>query len=123
MHKDLYEAVDGLAEKTYIGRRPKETPKEMKNFIVVEIPTNIRNLWAGAITRMPYCYGTITVFYKANSDGTLDIGPTTDLVNKVLEKFPIAGKHLSATRPNVMMDGEDGYGFQATVITFAIRGK
>lgn len=123
MYKDLYEAVDALADKTYMGRRPKQTPEEVKTFIVVEIPTNIRNLVAGDITRTPYCYGTMTVFCKANSDGTLDVNKQTNIIQKVLDKFPIAGEHISATRPNVMMDGEDGYGYQATVITFAIRGK
>jgi len=122
MYDDLVKAIKEIGPKVFLGR-PKECPSELDTFIVVDIPTRMRNLWAGNFDRMPFCYGTYTVFCKAKKDCTLNVGVQTDLVQKVLDKFPLSGEHIAATRPNVLMDGEDGYGYQATVITFTIRGK
>lgn len=123
IYDDLTKAVTGICDKVSLERRPKTEGQELKSFIVIKIPTKVRNLIAGGLKRMPYCYGTITVFCKAKKDGTLNPGTHTDLVDQVVDKFPINGTHIAATRPQIQMDGEDGFGYQVTLISFTIRGK
>lgn len=124
IYDDLSDAVVGIAEKVTLQRRPKQTEgEELSSFIIVELPGNIRNLVAGGIERMPYTFGTFTVFSKAKKDGSLNAGLHDDLVDAVLKKFPINGTHVAATRPYVHMQGEDGFGYQATLVSFTLRGK
>lgn len=122
VYDDLVEAVKGITDKTFLGR-PKVVSDKLNSFIVVQLPVNIRNLIAGGIERMPYTQGTFTVYAKAKSDSTLNPGIQTDLVDQVIKKFPISTERIAATRPRILMEGEDGYGFQSTLITFTIRGK
>lgn len=122
VYSDLVEAVDGIGKKTFLDR-PKLTSEELANFIVVDIPTEMRGRMKGDLDVTSDCYGAYTVFCKAKTDRTLNIGSQSDLVQKVLDLFPINGKHVTATRPAVLMQGEDGYGYQVTQITFRLRTK
>ena len=123
IYDDLYQPIKNVVEKVYLGRRPKQTQAELKTFLVINLASRVRNLIAGGLDRMPYCYGTVTVFCKAKDDGTLNIESQSDVVDAVIKKFPISGEHIAATRPQIMMEGEDGYGYQVTQISFTIRGK
>jgi len=123
IYDDLCQPMKEVAEKVSLGRRPKQTKTELKTFLVINLASRLRNLIAGDLTNMPQCYGTITVFCKAKDDGTLNIESQSDVVDAVIKKFPISGEHIAATRPQIMMEGEDGYGYQVTQISFTIRGK
>lgn len=122
IYEDLTGAVEGLSSGVFLGR-PDKTSSEMSSFIVVEIPTRIRNIIAGRVDLMAHCYATYTVYCKAKKDHTMKVGAQTDLVQAVIDRFPINGKYIAATRPQILMEGEDGYGYQATKITFSIRTK
>lgn len=122
VYNDLVEAVDGIGKRTFLDR-PKLTSEELANFIVVDIPTEMRGRMKGDSDVTSDCYGTYTVFCKAKTDRTLNIVSQSDLVQKVLDLFPINGKHVTATKPSVLMQGEDGYGYQVTQITFRLRTK
>ena len=122
VYSDLVEAVKGIGKKTFLDR-PKDTKEELANFIVIDIPTEIRGLVKGNADVTSECYGTYSVFCKAKTDRTLNIGAQSDLTQKVLDVFPISGKHVTATKPTVLMQGEDGYGYQVTQITFKLRTK
>ena len=122
VYSDLVEAVKGIGKKTFLDR-PKDTKEELANFIVIDIPTEIRGLVKGNADVTSECYGTYSVFCKAKTDRTLNIGVQSDLTQKVLDVFPINGKHVTATKPTVLMQGEDGYGYQVTQITFKLRTK
>lgn len=122
VYNDLVEAVKGIGKKTFLDR-PKDTNEELANFIVIDIPTEIRGLVKGNADVTSECYGTYSVFCKAKTDRTLNIGAQSDLTQKVLDVFPINGKHVTATKPTVLMQGEDGYGYQVTQITFKLRTK
>lgn len=123
IYDDLCQPMKVVAEKVFLGRRPKQTKTELKTFLVINLASRLRNLVAGDLTNMPQCYGTVTVFCKAKDDGTLNIESQSDIVDAVIKKFPISGEHIAATRPQIMMEGEDGYGYQVTQISFTIRGK
>lgn len=122
IHNDLVAALKPLGKKVFIGR-PKTLASEQHDFIVVKVETSIHAMIKGGINVYTDCYGTFTVFCKAKSDGTLNIGAQSALVQQVIDLFPIVGENISAVSPEILMQGEDGYGFHATQITFRIRYK
>ena len=97
VYSDLVSAVNGIGKKTYLDR-PKSVTEELG-------------------------YGTFSVFCKAKTDATINIGSQSELTQKVLDLFPINGKYITASRPRVLMQGEDGYGYQVTQITFSLHTK
>ena len=122
VYEDLVEAVKGIGKKTFLDR-PKETSEELTNFIVVDLPTELRGIVKGNIDVTSKSFGTFSVFCKAKTDRTLNIGAQSELIQKVLDVFPVNGKHVTASNPTVLMQGEDGYGYQVTQITFKLRTK
>lgn len=122
IYSDLVGAVNGIGKKTYLDR-PKSVTEELANFIVVDIPTEIRGMVKGSVDFKADCYGTFSVFCKAKTDATINIGSQSELTQKVLDLFPINGKYITASRPRVLMQGEDGYGYQVTQITFSLHTK
>ncbi len=122
IYNDLVSAVNGIGKKTFLGR-PKNGTEDLVNFIVIDIPVEVRGRIKGNLEVKADCYGTYSVFCKAKSDNTLNIGAQSELVQKVQDLFPINGKHITATNPRVLMQGEDGYGYQVTQITFSLHTK
>lgn len=122
IYSDLVGAVNGIGKKTYLDR-PKSGTEELASFIVVDIPTEIRGMVKGSVDFKADCYGTFSVFCKAKTDATINIGSQSELTQKVLDLFPINGKYITASRPRVLMQGEDGYGYQVTQITFSLHTK
>ena len=122
IYDDLVAAVKGIGDKVFLDR-PKNTPDELQSFIVVNIPTEIRSRLKGTFDVSSECYGSYSIFCKAKSDRTPNIGIQSSLTQQVLDLFPINGIHVSATVPTVLMQGEDGFGFQVTQITFKLRTK
>ncbi len=122
IYSDLVDAVKGIGKKTYLDR-PKSGTEELTNFIVINLPTELRGMVKGSFEFLSDCYGTFSVFCKAKTDATVNIVAQSDLVQKVLDVFPINGKHITATDPMVLMQGDDGYGYQVTQISFSLRTK
>ena len=122
IYNDLVAALKPLGKKVFLDR-PKTLASEQHDFIVVKVATSIRSMVKGGINVYTDCYGTFTVFCKAKSDGTLNIGAQSAFVQQVIDLFPIVGESISAVDPTILMQGEDGYGFHATQITFRIRYK
>lgn len=122
IYNDLVAALKPLGKKVFLDR-PKTLAREQHDFIVVSVATGVHSMIKGGINVYSDCYGTFTVFCKAKSDGTLNIGAQSELVQQVIDLFPIVGASISAVNPTILMQGEDGYGFHATQITFRIRYK
>jgi len=122
VYSDLVDAVNGIGKKTFLDR-PKRTEVELANFVVVDLPTELRGRVKGRFDFTADCYGTISVFCKAKTDGTPNIAMQSELTQQVLDVFPINGKHITASHPGVLMQGEDGHGYQVTQITFKLRTK
>lgn len=122
IYDDLVAALRPLGKKVFLDR-PKTLASEQHDFIVVRVATGIHSMVKGGINVYSDCYGTFTVYCKAKSDGTLNIGAQSALAQQVVDLFPIVGDSISAVNPVILMQGEDGYGFHATQITFRIRYK
>lgn len=124
IYDDLAKAVNGIAKKTFLGR-PKDTPTELANFIVIQPTTSLLGRVAGKRDVMVDCYGVMDVYSKAKTDGTLNVGTHTSLVQKVLDVFDPAldGEHIVATDPRELLTGIDETGYQVTKLTFKLRTK
>lgn len=122
IYNDLVAAVNGIGKKTFLDR-PKTGTEELANFLVVDLPTDLRGRVKGDFDFTVSCYGTISVYCKAKTDSTPNIGIQSELTQKVLDVFPINSKHITASNPSVLMQGEDGYGYHVTEITFKLRTK
>lgn len=122
IYDDLANAVKGIGKKTFLGR-PEPVGSDVANFIAIDIPTEIRSRIAGSFDMTVDCYATFDVYCKAKTDRTLNIGAQTDLVQKVLDVFPINGKCVTASKPTVLMQGFDETGYQVTEISFRLRTK
>jgi hypothetical protein len=122
IYEDLVKAVKGIGVKTFLDR-PKNGQSDLANFVVINIPTEIRGRVKGKISVMANSYGTFSVYCKAKTDSTLNVNAQGSLVDLVLDLFPINGEHITATEPRFLMQGEDGYGYQVTQITFKLRTK
>lgn len=123
IYGDITEAVRSTGIEVFEGRRPKTVRDELTHFAVVNLETAVRGTVKGPVDVKAQCYGTVSVFCRAKEDGTLNMKMHTSLVQMVQDLFPINGGHITATQPRVFMDGEDGYGFQVTVISFLVRTK
>lgn len=122
IYGDLVAAVTGICERVFLDR-PKTTTQQLESFIVVELPTEIKSRIKGDVGVMVDCFATYTIFHKANPDNTLNIFDQSEDIQKVLDVFPINGKYVSAASPKVLMQGDDGYGYQRTEIYFKLRTK
>lgn len=122
IYDDLVNAVKGIGEKTFLDR-PKSVPEELVKFIVIDIPSEISGKVKGSIDVTAGCYASFYIFCKAKTNGTINIGAQSELTQKVLDLFPINAQHIVASKPIVLMQGQDGYGFQVTHITFSLRTK
>lgn len=120
--KDLVSAVHGIGKKTFLDR-PKTVAKEVTDFVVVNIPTELRGRVKGKLDFSADCYGSISVFCKAKTDSTPNIDIESELVQRVIDLFPINGPHITASDPRALMQGKDGYGYHVTEITFKLRTK
>jgi hypothetical protein len=122
IYDDLVKAVKGIGSKTFLGR-PEPVGLDVANFIVIDIPAEIRGRVKGNYDTMVGSHGTFSVFCKSKTDRTLNINSQSDITQKVLDVFPINGKYITASCPNVLMDGFDETGYHVTTISFKLRSK
>lgn len=120
IYDDLVKAVSGIGKKTFL-ERPKTLQQELTDFVVINIPTEIRGRVKGGLGFRSGAYGLFSVFCKAKTDGTINIVAQSELVEQVLDIFPITGDTIEASNPTILMRGDDGYGYQVTQITFKLR--
>lgn len=125
IYSDLVSATAGIGKKAFLGRRPKTLTEELSNFIVIELPTEIVGRIAGNIDVMQEGYGMISVFSKAKKDGTLNVHAHSTLVQQVTDLFKpsLRGKYITARKPRRIGQGEDGYGYQYSEISFFFTTK
>lgn len=128
MYNDLVNAFDGIVERKYIfvGGRPaiKEADLEtMKKYIVVELPVTIRDMVYGNSRFHLVTTGVVYVVSAAKKNKTYNINILSDLVEQVVDKFPVSGEYIAATNPSVLTEGLDEFGYQIATVTFDIHTK
>lgn len=126
IYTDLVVGLSGVIETKYIylGGRPDSIQKDSKidRFVAIELPVSIEDIAHGNRKFVLNTSGIFYIFAKSKKDTTLDIN-TTNIVDDVVNLFPIVGDVCSISNPSVLLRGSDGFGYQVTTITFDIQTK
>lgn len=120
IYNDLVNAAEKTGKPVYL-ERPKSLKSEVTQFIVVSLPAQIYGMVKGGLDFRSGSNGLISVFCKAKTDGTMNVNAQSSLTQSVLDLFPIAGDAIEASNPAILMQGNDGFGYQVTQITFKLR--
>lgn len=127
IYADLVNAVKPIVGVKYVFLKDRPNIKEdevpMSKFVVIDLPTTITDAVIGNNKTLLNTSGVFYAFVQARSNATLDVNAMGELVDSIVNLFPIDAKHVVATNPRVMMRGSDGQGFQVTTITFDLRCK
>lgn len=129
MYQDLWNAVNGICDKTILRSRPKSVDERIANYIVVKLPYRIDNNEideSGSYND----YSTtaqIEVYVRdqvsASNLNGFNINVMDEKVKKVLSKFPISTKNIVVNNPRVAIQADDGDGFAIVVIQCNLRTK
>ena len=119
IYGDLANAVASFSP-VHLGR-PKTTDSPKSHFIVVTLPTEIKDITAGNTDFSLKTYGYYDIYVKAKTDSTMNVNAQTTLTAKVEALFPIKGEVMVASKPTLRFMGYDGYGFHVTRVIFDIR--
>lgn len=119
---DLVNAANKTGKPVYL-ERPKSIGSEVAQFVVITLPAQIYGMVKGGLGFRSGSNGLISVFCKAKTDGTMNVNAQSNLVQQVLDLFPITGDVVEASNPAILMQGNDGYGYQVTQISFKLRTK
>jgi hypothetical protein len=126
--KSMYDAVEGIADKTYLQDRPKATDDRINSYIVVELPSNLSSgvIDAGVSDYDDYtstCRFTLFVRNRtrAGNINEIDINKVDALMTSLLNIFPVADGHVQITSPSVVLSGDDESGFHYIFIQARLR--
>lgn len=129
LYQDLWNAVNGICDKTYLRSRPKSIDKRIDSYIVVELPYTIYNNEiddAGSYNDYTTTVQIgIYVRDKLSSAqlNEFNVNVMSEKVNAVFKKFPIKTENITASKPKVTIQADDGDGFGITIIQCSLRTK
>lgn len=127
IYSDLVNAVKTIVGVKYVFLKDRPNTKDedlpMSKFVVIDLPTPINDAVIGGNRTLLQTSGVIYAFTQSRSNNTLDVNAMGELVDSIVNLFPIDAMYVVATNPRVMMRGSDGQGFQVTTITFDLRCK
>ena len=109
--KSLTEIFSDVSRNVFVTNRPESVEDEMKNFIVVSIPSTIYERRAYQDT---YC--RIEVFARNRKNGMEATDVLDTMQQAVIDKFPLSNKLFSAISPRLLPGGNDGLGFHCVII-------
>lgn len=122
IYNDLTEALKGKGYPIYFGR-PTNLPEKTTAFLVIELPVELLGRVAGDMKVMADTFGLISMYVKAKSNGTMNIEAQGDGTEIVTDVFPINTDNITASKPRILVSGNDGDGYHVTKITFKLRTK
>lgn len=129
MYQDLWNALDGICDRTYLRSRPKSVDTAVSSYIVIELPYSIKNAeidFKGTYNDY-ITTAQIGIYVRdkisASKPNGFDVCAMDEKVKAVLGGFPIASGNILVTRPRVTMQGDDGDGFGITIIQGRLRTR
>ena len=102
---------------------------KLNSFIVVGIPYSIRNNEISDDGRYNDYSTTaqieVYVRNKTSRGNTncFDLSTMDEKVSRVLRLFPLSTGNITLTRPSIMIQSDDGNGFDVTIITCRLKTK
>lgn len=129
IYYDIGNAVKGICDKTYAKNRPKSIDEAVGSYIVVFMPSVIRNTEISDSGEYN-AYATtvqIEIYVRdkasaSNANGFV-LKDMDEKIKKVLKLFPIVTDNIVVTHPQITMQDDDGDGFSVTIIQGRLRTK
>lgn len=127
LYNDIGAAMKGVCDKIYPKNRPSSVDTKINSYIVVRLPSGIYNQEIGYGYNDFVTTAQIEVYVRnkttSKSPNGFDVATTSDKVQEVLGKFPIATGNITVTRPVITFQSDDGDGFDVTIIQGTLRTK
>lgn len=118
--RDALQSLYGLgklvSDYVFTGNRPQATPEQMKEFVVVSIPSRLESLTCGGGYGVTSGYCNIEVYVRLKKSGMEDVAKMDEMVGDLLDMLPYQDDFVLLTKPQVMLRGSDGLGFSAVLI-------
>ena len=106
----------------YTSNRPKVVGENVSEFIVVSLPVMLYNKTYGTGYGMTSSYARVEIFVR-DVNGLEQMAKLDDIIQKVIDKFPINTAFVTMSRPRVVLSGPDGYGFHTATIQASFLTK
>ena len=129
IYYDMGNAVNGICDKTFSRNRPKAVDTKLNSFIVVGIPYSIRNNEISDDGSYNDYSTTVQISIYTRNRVSSSLGNCTDLdamdekLERVLSVFPIRTPRIIVTKPKVILQTDDGDGFDITMIQGRLRTR
>ena len=129
IYYDLGNAVKGICDVVIARNRPDTVDKRYDSFIVVSLPYAIRNNEISDDGSYNDYSTTVQISIYTRNRGSSSLGNCTDLdamdekLERVLSVFPIRTPRIIVTKPKVILQTDDGDGFDITMIQGRLRTR
>lgn len=129
IYYDLGNAVKGICDVVIARNRPDTVDKRYDSFIVVSLPYTIRNNEISDDGSYNDYSTTVQISIYTRNRVSSSLGNCTDLdamdekLEKVLSVFPIQTPRIIVTKPKVILQTDDGDGFDITMIQGRLRTR
>lgn len=127
--EDMYNAVVGMADKTFLVERPASTSDKLNSFIVCSLPSGVFNETIGDSGDYGM-YSTTAQFEVYVRDKTsssninaINIVKMGELVKALKMRFPIITERCAFSRPVETLNISDGKQFHCTIIQAQVLTK
>lgn len=118
--KDALQSLYGLGKlisnNVYTGNRPQATPDQMKDFVVVSIPSTLESATYGSGFGIAPSYCNFEIFVKLKKGGFEDLNKVDNMLNGLFDIIPFKDEVIQITNPKVKLKGNDGLGFSAVLV-------
>lgn len=129
IYYDIARIVNGICDKTYYQDRPTSIDKRINSYLVVTLPSYIRNNEIDPKgSYNDYSTSVLLEVYvrdkmSASNPNGVDLKTMDEKVGKIMRLFPINTDSLLVTKPEVFLNDNDGSGFHVTYIRASLRTK
>jgi hypothetical protein len=129
IYYDLGNAVKGICDVVIARNRPDTVDKRYDSFIVVSLPYAIRNNEISDDGSYNDYSTTVQISIYTRNRVSSSLGNCTDLdamdekLERVLSVFPIRTPRIIVTKPKVILQTDDGDGFDITMIQGRLRTR
>ena len=124
--KELYygiaRSVNGICDKTYYKNRPKSVDERLNSYMVITLPSGIYNKemdYKGSYnyyTTSVHLYIYVRQSASSRNMNAPDIKGIDGKVSDVMKVFPIDDDHIHVSHPEIVIQADDGSGFDVVCI-------
>ena len=111
-----YEIGKLLSDYVFTGDRPQAVPENMKDFVVVSIPTRMESLTYGGGYGLTSGYCNFEIYVRHKKGGVEDLKRINQLIGELLDTLPYSDANIQLARPTIVLRGSDGLGFSAVLV-------